>query len=243
MENAVEIKNVTKSYRVFDKEYEVLKWLISKRNIGHKKLVLDDISFKVKHGENIGIIGKNASGKSTIMKLLAQITFPDSGEIVTRGRVTAFINLGAGFNVELTGRENIYYKAQLMGVEKKHVNELMPQIEKLADIGEYMDIPMKKFSSGMRARLGFALAINLDPDIILLDEVLAVGDKKFKKISSEKIQELFSTGKTIFFSSHEDDLIRQFCTRVIYIRNGKIVYDGDVEEGLKRYNDQEVYDE
>ena len=157
MENAVVLKNVTKSYRIFNREYEVIKWLIFKRDIGHKRMVLEDISLTVKKGENVGIIGKNGAGKSTIMKLLSQITFPDSGEIYTDGRVTAFINLGAGFNIELTGRENIYYKAQLMGIDKKDVTSVMPDIEKLADIDEYMDIPMKKFSSGMRARLGFAL--------------------------------------------------------------------------------------
>lgn len=239
MNKAIVVKNVTKSFQLFDKEYQILKWVFFKQNIGTKKIVLDDISFEVNKGEIVGIIGKNGAGKSTLMKMVANISFPDSGEILTNGIVTSFINLGAGFYTEYTGRQNVYYKADLMGIKRTLIDRSINEMIKFADIGEYFDLPMKMYSSGMKARLGFSFAAFLDPDIILLDEVFSVGDRDFKQKSKEKMEEMFQSGKTILFSSHSDGLIEQLCSRVIYIKNGKIVFDGtDVQKGVAMYSEE-----
>ena len=150
---------------------------------------------------------------------------------------TLLINLSAGFNPDYTGRKNIYYKGTIMGMGKSEIDSIIGDIEEFVELGEYFDRPVRMYSSGMSARLGFALAVYCNPDILIVDEVLAVGDKSFQNKSRAKIMELFKAGKAVLFSSHSDVLIRQFCNRIIYIRDGKIAYDGDVEEGLKLYNE------
>jgi ABC-type polysaccharide/polyol phosphate transport system ATPase subunit len=236
MKTAISVNNVTKSYQLFDKDYQILKWVFLHQNIGSNKLVLSDISFTISPGEIVGVIGKNGAGKSTLMKLIANISFPDKGQIYTNGIVTSFINLGAGFNSEYTGRQNIYYKADLMGINRLQINDVISEIYNFSEIGEYFDLPLKTYSSGMRARLGFSFAVFLNPDIILLDEVFSVGDRDFKQKSANKMREMFESDKTILFSSHSDNLISQLCTRVIYLRDGKIAYDGtDIEYGVNMY--------
>lgn len=236
MENSIIIKELCKNYYLFDKDYKKIFWLFSNKGHYSMKKALDNLSLTVKKGEVIGIIGRNGAGKSTLMRLIAGITFPTSGEIIVKGSIGGLINLSAGFNGNYTGRENIYYKSELLGLKKAKVDEIMNDIIEFADIGEYFDLPLKTYSSGMRARLGFSLAINLNPDILIIDEVFAVGDRDFKRKSAEKTRELFLQGKTIVFSSHSDELIRQFCSRVVFIKNGKVEFDGNVDEGLELYN-------
>jgi len=236
MEKAIEIKDLSKHYWLFNKDYKTIPWLFTKRGHSGVKKALDNINITVGHGETVGIIGKNGAGKSTLMKLVAGITFPTEGEIKINGTVGSLINLGAGFFPEYTGRENIYYKGTITGMKEEDIDRILDDIIKFADVGDYFDLPIKTYSSGMAARLGFALAIFSNPDILIIDEVFAVGDKDFRKKSFKKTQEMFESGKSILFSSHSDAQIRQFCSRVIYIDEGEIVYDGDVEEGLRLYN-------
>ena len=170
------------------------------------------------------------------MSLVAGITFPTEGEINVYGKIGSLINLAAGFNPQYTGRENIYYKGIIMGMDKSEVDDILDEVIDFADLGEYFDLPLKTYSSGMVARLGFALAVFSDPEILIIDEVFAVGDKDFREKSMKKTKEMFTSGKSILFSSHVDIQIKQFCNRVIYLEDGKIVFDGDVDEGLKMYN-------
>ena len=234
--NAIEISNLKKYYYIFDKDYKIIPWLFTKKNYQSIKKAIDDLTLTVKKGEIVGIIGKNGAGKSTLMKIIAGITFQTEGITKVNGKVGSLINLGAGFFPDYTGRENIYYKGKIMGMTDKQIDTILDDIIEFADIGEYFDLPLKTYSSGMAARLGFSLAIYSEPDILIIDEVFAVGDKDFKAKSKAKTQEMFKSGKSILFSSHSDNLIREFCSRVIYLNEGKIVFDGDVQEGLKLYN-------
>ena len=198
------------------------------------KKPLDGISITIQKGERIGIIGKNGAGKSTLMKLIAGITFPTEGTIQTKGKIGSLINLNAGFYHDYTGRQNIYYKGSLMGLEKEYIDSIIDDIIDFSELGDYFDLPIKTYSSGMSARLGFSLAVFSDPDILLIDEVFAVGDKNFQEKSLAKTTEMVYSGKTILFTSHSEDQIRNFCNRVIYIKDGKIQFDGDVKKGYRK---------
>lgn len=237
MEKKIEIKNLNKIFYLFDRDYKILQWIVTKKGCSKEHHVLKNISFSVGDGEIVGLIGVNGAGKSTLMKLVAGITYPTSGEVVVNGRVGSLINLSAGFNPDYTGRKNIYYKGTLMGMSRAEIDAIIDDIEDFVELGEYFDRPIRMYSSGMSARLGFALAVYTRPEILIIDEVLAVGDKVFQKKSREKVEEMFLQGKSVLFSSHSDALIRQFCSRVLYLKDGEIVFDGDVEEGLRLYNE------
>ena len=236
MKNAIELKNIKKTFRYFKKDYMVFYWLFTKKGFTKEFKVLDDISFNVAKGEVVGILGKNGAGKSTILKIISGIYFPTRGKVKVDGTIASLIELGAGFNKELTGRENIYLKGTLLGLSKEYIDKRIDSMIEFADIGEYMDMPLATYSSGMSARLGFALAVNADPDILIIDEVFAVGDKNFQKKSRAKTEELLKSGKTVLFVSHSESLISEFCNRVIYLKDGKIAYDGEVKRGLAIYH-------
>lgn len=236
-DNAIVVKNLSKSYFLFNKDFRILQWVFTKKGYEKERAVLKDISFQVKKGEIVGLIGVNGAGKSTLMKLIAGITYPSKGSVEVNGKVGSLINLSAGFNPDYTGRKNIYYKGTIMGMSKTEIDNIIDDICEFVDLGEYFDRPLRMYSSGMSARLGFALAAFSNPEILIIDEVLAVGDKKFQSKSREKVVEMFDDGKSVIFSSHSDGLIKQFCNRVIYLKGGKIVFDGDVEEGLAKYNE------
>lgn len=236
MDIKIKVENLTKHFYCFDKSYKVIPWLVTKKGYSSIKSALDNVSFEIGDGEVVGIIGKNGAGKSTLMKILAGITFPTSGTVTVNGTVGSLINLNAGFNVDFTGRRNIYYKGMLLGMTNEEIDAVLDDIIDFADLGEYFDMPLRTYSSGMTARLGYALAIFSNPDILITDEVFAVGDKVFREKSRAKTLELFRSGKSVIFSSHSDGLIKAFCNRVIYIKDHKIAYDGDVLEGLERYN-------
>jgi lipopolysaccharide transport system ATP-binding protein len=196
---------------------------------------LKDVSFEVKKGEILGIIGPNGSGKSTLLKLLAQITEPTQGEIHINGRVTALIELGAGFHPELTGRENIYLNGAILGLSKKEVDVRFEQIVDFAELWDFIDTPVKHYSSGMTVRLGFAVAVSVDPDILLVDEVLAVGDAAFHKRCFERIDAFVKARKTIIVVSHSLDAIRRLARRAILINHGTIKADGSPDEVITQY--------
>lgn len=237
MEQAIVVKNLSKNFYFFKKDFRILQWLFTKKGYEKERQVLKNLSFEVAKGEIVGLIGINGAGKSTLMKLIAGITYPTSGSVQVNGKVGSLINLSAGFHPDYSGRKNIYYKGTVMGMAKSEIDAVIEDICNFVDLGEYFEQPLRMYSSGMSARLGFALAVYSRPEVLIIDEVLAVGDKSFQKKSRQKVVEMFHEGKSVIFSSHADDLIRQFCSRVIYLKDGIIVFDGAVEEGLQKYNE------
>lgn len=202
---------------------------------------LDDISFEVKKGETLGIIGPNGSGKTTLLKLLNGIFWPDKGKITIKGKVGALIEVGAGFHPLLTGRENIYINAAILGMTKEETDEKFDSIIDFADIGDFLDVPVKHYSSGMFVRLGFAVAVHCEPDILLVDEILSVGDLSFQNKSLRRLAELREKTHAVVFVSHNLEHMRSICDRVIVLNSGKAIYYGDIDDGIIKY--QESIDE
>jgi len=196
---------------------------------------LKDVSFDIKHGERLGIIGRNGAGKTTLLKILSRLVSPTEGEAVIRGKVTSLLGVGTGFNVNLTGRENIYLNASLYGLTKAEINDKFDEIVEFSGVMKFIDTPVKYYSSGMHSRLAFSIAAHLEPDILMLDEVLSVGDMAFQQKCLKKVEGLTAGNRTILFVSHSMGSILQFCNRVIWLDNGKIKYDGNASEGCAFY--------
>ena len=194
---------------------------------------LEGVSFTVEQGESIGLMGLNGSGKSTLLKLINGVMRPDTGQVLTRGRIAGLIATGAGFHPQLTGRENIYLNAAVLGMTEAETRRKFDDIVEFADIGKFLDSPVGHYSSGMFSRLGFAVAIHVDSDIFLADEVLAVGDKPFKRKCLQKRQETRDGGRTLFYVSHAAGSVRKMCDRVLVLEQGRLVFDGDVDEGIR----------
>jgi len=204
-----------------------------RQQISDSFLALDGVSFEVEQGESIGLMGLNGSGKSTLLKLVSGVMKPDSGTVLTRGRISGLIATGAGFHQQLTGRENIYMNAAILGMSEQETDEKFDDIAAFADVGRFMDTPVGNYSSGMFARLGFSVAVHVDCDIFIADEVLAVGDRPFKKKCLARMQEIRESGITLFYVSHAAGSVKKMCDRVIVLDSGRVGYDGDVEEGIK----------
>jgi ABC-type polysaccharide/polyol phosphate transport system ATPase subunit len=196
---------------------------------------LKDINFDVKKGETLGIIGPNGSGKSTILKLIAGVTSPTSGKVEVKGKIAPLIELGAGFHPELTGRENVYLNGTILGLTRKEIDKKFADILAFSDLGEFIDTPIKHYSSGMYVRLGFSIAVHTNPDILLVDEILAVGDESFQKKSIDRLNYFKRQGKTIIFVSHNLNAVEGFCDRVIYLKNAKVIKDGLCKEVVSQY--------
>ncbi len=194
---------------------------------------LSGVSFEVEQGESIGLMGLNGSGKSTLLKLICGVMKPDSGTVLTRGRISGLIATGAGFHQQLTGRENIYMNAAILGMSEEETNEKFDDIASFADVGRFMDTPVGNYSSGMFARLGFSVAVHVDCDIFVADEVLAVGDRPFKKKCLARMQEIRDSGITMFYVTHAAGSVKKMCDRVIVLESGRVGYDGPVDEGIK----------
>lgn len=230
MENniAISVENISKKFKVyFDKSISLKeKVLFKSRRKFEERTVLEDISFQVKKGEAIGIIGQNGCGKSTMLKLLTKIMYPDAGQIVTDGRISALIELGAGFHPDLSGRENIYTNAAIFGLNHSEINRRIEDIIAFSELGDYIDNPVRTYSSGMYMRLAFSVAINVDADILLVDEILAVGDASFQAKCFNRLREIKASGTTIVIVSHSLGQIEQICDRSIWIHKGKIRADG-----------------
>lgn len=222
--NAIEVRNITKKFRVYlDKGHTLKeKTLFRKRRKYEERSVLNGISFEVKKGEAVGLIGHNGCGKSTTLKLLTKIMYPDSGTIEMNGRVSSLIELGAGFHQDLSGRENIYINASIFGLTKKEIDEHMNDIIAFSELEEFIDNPVRTYSSGMYMRLAFSVAINVQADILLIDEILAVGDANFQAKCFEKLREIKKSGITIVIVSHSLNQIEQICDRSIWLDGGKI---------------------
>jgi lipopolysaccharide transport system ATP-binding protein len=199
---------------------------------------LRDVSFEVRRGDRIGIIGRNGAGKSTLLKIMSRLVYPTEGEIRIRGRVTSLLEVGTGFNMNLSGRDNISLNASLYGLEKADIDAIFEAIVDFSGVGEFLDMPVKHYSSGMYMRLAFSVAAHLDPDILLMDEVLAVGDLGFQQKCLQRVENLASEGRTIIFVSHSMGDIVRFCDRLIWLDGGKIRYQGDVIAGLEMYQQE-----
>lgn len=228
-ENAIEVCNITKKFKVYFDKGTTLKEkvLFKNRRSFEERVVLDGISFSVKKGEAIGLIGNNGCGKSTTLKMLTKIMYPDSGSIDIRGRVSSLIELGAGFHPDMTGRENIYTNASIFGLTKKEIDKRISDIIAFSELGDYIDNPVRTYSSGMYMRLAFSVAINVDADVLLIDEILAVGDANFQVKCFNKLREIKSRGTTIVIVSHSLSQIEQICERSFWIHEGEIREEGD----------------
>lgn len=240
MESVIKVDKVTKVYKMYAEPKDRLKEALglNKGRVYHKKsYALDEVSFEVGRGEIVGIVGRNGSGKSTILKILTGVLNPTSGDVQIHGKVAALLELGTGFNMEYTGMQNIYLNATMMRVSREEIEERIPQILAFADIGEYINQPVKTYSSGMFVRLAFAVAIHVDPDILIVDEALAVGDIRFQMKCMDKFTEFVQKGKTILFVTHDVNSVKRFCNRAIWLNRGKLLMDGNTDEVTDRYLD------
>jgi ABC-2 type transport system ATP-binding protein len=238
---SIVVENVSKTFTLrYHRTFKQMTVaLVKGRDISDDFKALDDVSFTVQQGESIGLMGLNGSGKSTLLKLINGIMRPDSGSVLTRGRIAGLIATGAGFHPQLTGRENVYLNAAILGMSEQETARKFDDIVEFADIGRHLDAPVGNYSSGMFARLGFSVAIHVDSDIFLADEVLAVGDRPFKKKCMEKMNEIRDSGRTLFYVSHAAGSVRKMCDRVIVLEKGRVGFDGDVDEGIRylKYDD------
>src|SRR3954454_15874951 len=234
----LQLREVSKRYRIrrdADGERTLVRKLLSIRKRKEDFWALKDISFDVERAEALGIIGHNGAGKSTILKLLSRITTPTNGEIMSNGRLSALIEVGSGFHPELTGRENVYVNGSILGMMRREITQKLDSIVEFAELRQFIDTPVKRYSSGMYVRLGFSIAAHLDPDVLLLDEVLAVGDASFQRKCIERITELKKNGTTIVFISHDLRAVQQLCDRVILLKKGQIEANGDPAETIELY--------
>lgn len=236
-QNAIEVRNLKKIFKIYpDKNNSIKeKLLFFKRNRYEVNQVLDGISFDIKKGEAVGLIGKNGCGKSTTLKLLNRIMYPTSGNIKVNGKVSSLIELGAGFHPDMSGRENIYTNASIFGLTKKQIDAKLDDIIRFSELGEAIDNPVRTYSSGMYMRLAFSVAINVEADILLIDEILAVGDVSFQKKCFEKLREIKYSGTTIVIVSHSLQQIEQICDKSIWIENGHIRQIGEPKEIHLKY--------
>lgn len=206
---------------------------LKRQEVTNTFTAVDDVSFTVEQGESIGLMGLNGSGKSTLLKLINGIMRPDDGRVLTRGRIAGLIATGAGFHPQLTGRDNIFLNAAILGMSEAETKRKFDEIVEFADVGKFLDTEVGHYSSGMYSRLGFSVAIHVDSDIFLADEVLAVGDKPFKKKCLQRMQEVRDSGRTLVYVSHAAGSVRKMCDRVIVLEHGKLGFDGDVDAGIK----------
>ncbi|GGE09756.1 ABC transporter ATP-binding protein [Marinithermofilum abyssi] len=237
---AIVVNNLTKHFRkAYDKTLKGYFISLIKREKRYKEFTaLNDVSFSIKKGESFAIIGKNGAGKSTLFKTLSGIIYPDSGDIQINGKVAPLIELGAGLSRDLTGAENIRLNCAIFGLDKERIEEVYPKIVEFSELEEFIHTPVKFYSSGMKARLGFSIAIHIDADIILIDEVLAVGDKDFKKKCYAKMEELRDSGKTLVIVSHSLKPLRKICDRALILERGKVVEIGEINEMIDKYQDE-----
>ena len=233
----IRFKNVSKTYILYKNDQARFKALFIKPRNPKTNRALNDVSFEIKRGESVGIVGDNGAGKSTLLKMITGVAFPDEGEIFVDGKVAALLELTAGFSMEMTGRENIYLKGYILGLEDDYIKEIEEKIIEFAELGDYIDQPVRTYSIGMKMRLGFAINVNIEPDVLVIDEALAVGDASFKRKCKDKIKEIIEAGTTVLYVSHTASSVKEICPRSIYLRKGAVIFDGDTEETLKVYND------
>ena len=236
-QKSVNIKNISKIYKLYDTPMDRVKEAFHpfKKQYHHEFYALKDITFSVNKGEILGIVGKNGSGKSTILQIITGVLTPTTGSIEVQGKISALLELGAGFNPELSGLENVFFKSSLLGNSATETENKLDEVLAFADIGEFIYQPVKTYSSGMFVRLAFAVAINVDPDILIVDEALSVGDFRFRQKCLRKIKKFREEGKTILFVSHDTGAVIEFCTRVVWLFDGRIHMEGRPADVCKDY--------
>ena len=235
---AIKVDHVYKSFNIYYDRANTLKeralfWMRNKRK--EKREVLKDINLDIKKGETVALIGVNGSGKSTLLKLMTQIIFPNKGTIETKGKLTSLLELGAGFHPDFSGRENIYFNSSIFGLTRKEIDERLEQIIEFSELQDFIDNPVRTYSSGMYMRLAFSVAINVDADILLIDEILSVGDQHFQEKCFNKMRELKKEGKTMVFVTHSMDSVKNLCDRAVWLSNGVVRMDGNTDEVVDEY--------
>lgn len=235
----IEFKSVTKSYKLYSSDKKRLLSAFFK-NIPYKeKKAIDNLSFQIKRGEAVALFGRNGAGKSTILKMITGVTYPTKGEVIVNGRVSALLELTSGFDPELSGRENIYLKGQLMGLRDEEIRAVEGDIEEFAELEEYIDQPVRTYSSGMKARLGFAVNVNIKPEILIIDEALSVGDVAFRKKCVKKVNEIMARDDvTLLFVTHSVSTAKEFCKRGILLKHGKLMLDTNIDDAIEAYKSQ-----
>ena len=234
---AIEVKNLYKSFTIYYDKANTLKERILRFGKGkkEKREILKGINLEIKKGEVVGLIGVNGSGKSTLLKLMTKIIYPTKGAVETQGKLTSLLELGAGFHPDFSGRENIYFNASIFGLTKKEIDKRLEKIIEFSELQAFIDNPVRTYSSGMYMRLAFSVAINVDADILLIDEILSVGDQHFQEKCFQKIEELKAEGKTIVFVTHGMGAVKRFCTRAVWLHQGEIKMDGDTDKVIDEY--------
>ena len=240
MENnscVIKVKNVSKDFIIYGDKANTLKEKIIRFNSSKKESfhVLKNINLEINRGETVALIGVNGSGKSTLLKLITKIIYPTKGSIVVSGKLTSLLELGAGFHQDFSGRENIYFNASIFGLTRKEIDDRINDIIEFSELGDFIDSPVRTYSSGMYMRLAFSVAINVDADILLIDEILAVGDQHFQEKCFAKLHELKKSHKTIVIVSHDLQSIKKLCDRAIWIKNGVVELDGKTDNVVKEY--------
>ena len=234
---AIKVEHVYKIFEVYMDKANSLKekMLFWNRNKKERREVLQDINLEIKNGEAVALIGVNGSGKSTLLKLMTKIIYPNKGKIETYGKLTSLLELGAGFHPDFSGRENIYFNASIFGLTRKQIDDRLNDIIEFSELGSYIDNPVRTYSSGMYMRLAFSVAINVDADILLVDEILSVGDQHFQEKCIEKMKELKREGKTMVFVTHSLSSARELCDRAIWLHKGHIKLDGETNKVIDEY--------
>jgi len=237
-EVVISFKNVSKIYKLYSSNKTRLLGIFIKKVPYKKKKAVDDVSFSIKRGESVALFGKNGAGKSTVLKMITGVTFPTSGDIKVEGRVSALLELTSGFDQEFSGRENIYLKGHILGLKDSEIKALESTIIEFSELEDYIDQPVRTYSSGMKSRLGFAINVNIRPEILIVDEALSVGDAAFKNKCKEKVNEIIQNDNvTLLFVTHQTAVAEEFCKRGIVMKNGKLVFDGDVADASAKYDE------
>lgn len=231
----VSFKNVYKEYTLYKNDQQRFKALFMRLKDAKINKALKNVSFEIHEGESVGIIGDNGAGKSTILKMITGVAHPTSGTVEVDGKVAALLELTAGFSTEMTGRENIYLKGYILGLNDAYIKTIEEKIIDFAQLGDYIDQPVRTYSSGMKMRLGFAINVNIDPDILVVDEALSVGDASFKKKCKSKIREIIDKGTTVLYVSHNQDSVAEIANRAIFMKKGELMFDGNVKEAYEMY--------
>ena len=235
----IRFDNVTKEYKLYKSDKARFKAMFSSRVPYKKKKAVNNLSSEVKKGEGLALIGRNGAGKSTFLKMVTGVSFPTEGDIYVDGKISALLELSSGFDVEASGIENIRFKCSLMGMNDDEIEKVLPDIIEFADIGEYIEQPLRSYSSGMKARLGFAISVNSNPDILIVDEALSVGDKAFRKKCTAKVQDLMSDSNvTLLFVTHSLSTAKDFCQRGIVLEKGTKLFEGDIEKAIEFYDER-----
>jgi len=236
-EEVIRLQGVSKRYRRRESDTlkEFLSAVVRRKAAEPPFYALRDVSFSLRRGETLGVIGRNGSGKTTLLKLIANVTAPTAGRITVSGRVSALIQLGAGFHPDLTGRENVFLNGSILGMSRRRIRESYDSIVEFAELSEFMDTPVKRYSSGMFTRLAFAVAVHSQPEVFLIDESLSVGDAAFREKCYERMRQFQASGGTMVLVSHDLEAIASFCDRALYLDEGRLLFDGPAREAIARY--------